>query len=106
MHGWRWLLLQRRVPSTERPVHENVGFRYMVGILQSIKTITIHTFTTLNTLYKGLIMNETDVLSKCFCSLSGAVVADDECYSQNKQGTFFAYCTRPTNDEYIGCQKQ
>ncbi|XP_060762638.1 zinc metalloproteinase-disintegrin-like crotastatin [Neoarius graeffei] len=37
---------------------------------------------------------------------SGAVVADDECYSQNKQGTFFAYCTRPTNDEYIGCQKQ
>lgn len=77
-----------------------------LAFYEALKLLLFILLLLLILLYKGLIMNETDVLSKCFCSLSGAVVADDGCYSRNKQGTFFAYCTRPTNDEYIGCQKQ
>ncbi|XP_062874414.1 disintegrin and metalloproteinase domain-containing protein 28 [Trichomycterus rosablanca] len=37
---------------------------------------------------------------------SGAVVGSDYCYNQNSRGTYFAFCSRPTNDQYIGCQKQ
>ncbi|XP_046698379.1 disintegrin and metalloproteinase domain-containing protein 28 isoform X2 [Silurus meridionalis] len=37
---------------------------------------------------------------------SGAVVASDFCYSQNVKGTFYAFCTRPANEQYIGCQTQ
>ncbi|XP_060762637.1 zinc metalloproteinase-disintegrin-like crotastatin [Neoarius graeffei] len=37
---------------------------------------------------------------------SGAVVGRDFCYKQNTRGLYYAYCTRPSNDQYIGCQKQ
>ncbi|KAB5528302.1 hypothetical protein PHYPO_G00138690 [Pangasianodon hypophthalmus] len=37
---------------------------------------------------------------------SDAVVGSDFCYNQNTRGIYYAYCTRPTNDQYIGCQKQ
>ncbi|TSR04305.1 Disintegrin and metalloproteinase domain-containing protein 28 [Bagarius yarrelli] len=37
---------------------------------------------------------------------SGAVVAVDNCYSQNTKGKSYAYCTRPANEVYIGCLKQ
>ncbi|XP_053530621.1 zinc metalloproteinase-disintegrin-like crotastatin isoform X2 [Ictalurus punctatus] len=37
---------------------------------------------------------------------SGAVVGVDSCYNQNTRGMYYAYCTRPSNDQYIGCQKQ
>ncbi|KAI4902868.1 hypothetical protein NFI96_031219 [Prochilodus magdalenae] len=35
-----------------------------------------------------------------------AVVAGIGCYNQNTRGTYYAFCSRPTNDQYIGCQKQ
>ncbi|KAF5894120.1 zinc metalloproteinase-disintegrin-like batroxstatin-1, partial [Clarias magur] len=37
---------------------------------------------------------------------SGAVVGVDSCYTQNKRGVYYAYCTRPTDDQFIGCQEQ
>ncbi|KAB5528303.1 hypothetical protein PHYPO_G00138700 [Pangasianodon hypophthalmus] len=37
---------------------------------------------------------------------SGAVVGVDFCYEQNTRGIYYAYCTRPNNTQYIGCQKQ
>ncbi|XP_036453740.1 disintegrin and metalloproteinase domain-containing protein 28 isoform X1 [Colossoma macropomum] len=37
---------------------------------------------------------------------AGAVVGSDWCYSQNQKGLYYAYCARPTNDQYIGCQKE
>ncbi|KAM9447133.1 zinc metalloproteinase-disintegrin-like berythractivase [Clarias gariepinus] len=37
---------------------------------------------------------------------SSAVVGGDFCYNQNTRGIYYAYCTRPANDQYIGCQKQ
>ncbi|KAF7687655.1 zinc metalloproteinase-disintegrin-like crotastatin [Silurus meridionalis] len=35
-----------------------------------------------------------------------SVVASSYCYNQNTRGTYYAYCTRPTNDQYTGCQSQ
>ncbi|KAF5894119.1 zinc metalloproteinase-disintegrin-like batroxstatin-1, partial [Clarias magur] len=37
---------------------------------------------------------------------ASAVVGGDFCFSQNTRGLYYAYCTRPANDQYIGCQKQ
>ncbi|KAK3539102.1 hypothetical protein QTP86_024036, partial [Hemibagrus guttatus] len=37
---------------------------------------------------------------------SGAIVGVDNCYNQNIKGQEYAYCTRPSNNRYIGCQKQ
>ncbi|XP_066509194.1 zinc metalloproteinase-disintegrin-like protein H3 [Hoplias malabaricus] len=35
-----------------------------------------------------------------------AVVGSDYCYEQNKRGTYYAFCLRPTNDQYVACQAQ
>ncbi|KAF5894121.1 zinc metalloproteinase-disintegrin-like crotastatin, partial [Clarias magur] len=37
---------------------------------------------------------------------SGAVVGGDFCYAENKRGVYYAYCSRPTDDQFIGCQEQ
>ncbi|XP_058231017.1 zinc metalloproteinase-disintegrin-like brevilysin H2a isoform X2 [Hemibagrus wyckioides] len=37
---------------------------------------------------------------------SGAIVGVDNCYNQNTKGQYFAYCTRPSNYQFIGCQIQ
>lgn len=37
---------------------------------------------------------------------SGALLGSDYCFNQNTRGLYYAYCSRPTNDQYIGCQKQ
>ncbi|XP_076848361.1 disintegrin and metalloproteinase domain-containing protein 28 isoform X2 [Brachyhypopomus gauderio] len=36
----------------------------------------------------------------------GAVVGSDFCYDQNQRGLYYAFCSRPSNDQFIGCQKQ
>ncbi|KAM3867702.1 disintegrin and metalloproteinase domain-containing protein 28 [Diretmus argenteus] len=35
-----------------------------------------------------------------------ADVASQYCYDQNTRGSYYAFCKRPTQDEYIPCQKQ
>ncbi|KAI5618512.1 zinc metalloproteinase-disintegrin-like brevilysin H2a isoform X2, partial [Silurus asotus] len=37
---------------------------------------------------------------------TNSVVGSSYCYNQNTRGTYYAYCTRPTNDQYTGCQSQ
>ncbi|XP_022522561.2 disintegrin and metalloproteinase domain-containing protein 28 [Astyanax mexicanus] len=37
---------------------------------------------------------------------SGAVLGTEYCFNQNARGVYYAYCSRPTTDQYIGCQKQ
>ncbi|XP_040897650.1 disintegrin and metalloproteinase domain-containing protein 28 [Toxotes jaculatrix] len=37
---------------------------------------------------------------------SGAIVARDSCYDQNTRGLYYGFCTRPSNDQYIPCQRE
>nr|XP_057926261.1 disintegrin and metalloproteinase domain-containing protein 28 [Doryrhamphus excisus] len=37
---------------------------------------------------------------------AGATVASTYCYNQNIRGTYYAFCKRPSDDQYIPCQKE
>nr|XP_023694287.1 disintegrin and metalloproteinase domain-containing protein 28 [Paramormyrops kingsleyae] len=37
---------------------------------------------------------------------SNAQLAADSCYNQNTRGVYYGFCTRPSKDTYIGCQKK
>uniref|UniRef100_A0A4W6G888 ADAM metallopeptidase domain 28 n=1 Tax=Lates calcarifer TaxID=8187 RepID=A0A4W6G888_LATCA len=37
---------------------------------------------------------------------SGAIEARAFCYNQNTRGTYYAFCRRPANDQYIPCQRE
>ncbi|XP_053509628.1 zinc metalloproteinase-disintegrin-like crotastatin [Ictalurus furcatus] len=54
--------------------------------------------------YNGRCPRREDQCIKMFGS--DAVVGGNYCYNHNKRGTYYAYCTRPSNDQYIGCQQQ
>ncbi|XP_035382386.1 disintegrin and metalloproteinase domain-containing protein 28 [Electrophorus electricus] len=35
-----------------------------------------------------------------------AVVASNHCYEQNKRGLFYGFCSRPSSEQFIGCQTE
>uniref|UniRef100_I3KGH4 ADAM metallopeptidase domain 28 n=1 Tax=Oreochromis niloticus TaxID=8128 RepID=I3KGH4_ORENI len=37
---------------------------------------------------------------------SGAIEARQGCYNYNTRGTYYAFCTRPSNDQFIPCQQE
>uniref|UniRef100_UPI0037E972E4 disintegrin and metalloproteinase domain-containing protein 28 n=1 Tax=Semicossyphus pulcher TaxID=241346 RepID=UPI0037E972E4 len=37
---------------------------------------------------------------------SGAIEAPQHCYNQNTRGTYYAFCRRPSNDQFIPCQRE
>ncbi|KPP78945.1 hypothetical protein Z043_101510, partial [Scleropages formosus] len=54
--------------------------------------------------YNGLCPTKADQCVKVWGST--AEVAKPSCYDQNTRGTYYAFCNRPSREQYIGCQKK
>ncbi|XP_053727906.1 disintegrin and metalloproteinase domain-containing protein 28 isoform X1 [Synchiropus splendidus] len=54
--------------------------------------------------YNGQCPQRPDQCVKMFGA--GASQASDYCFKQNTRGVYYAYCKRPSNDQYIPCQRQ
>ncbi|XP_037113613.1 disintegrin and metalloproteinase domain-containing protein 28 [Syngnathus acus] len=54
--------------------------------------------------YNGQCPKRSDQCLKLYGA--SAIEARPSCYNQNTKGTYYAFCKRPSNDQYIPCQKE